>query len=462
MLVGIARRGHAFVSVSSMSTFEQSFRAKSRHKINALFPFHISSSSSPKRLYNNNAFSMDTIRGTPIPRSQAEQGHETTSQPKTSPSPPQHASTQSNSMENSTSTTPSSPPYLPSNDKSVFSTSPLFPHLASYNECIRPTLPSSPPIYNPFLFPKPIIIVSAQEKKERAARRTERRRVKQEQRLQARFTPLELAARKQKKLIHKQMTEAEALLFKEFCMKRELKRAKKARTALRPKEFPIIDIHADNDNNNDEGDSEREQVIITEDSGVGAETSTMNNPTFAGTVTIHDRLRAMSQALSEHAKECTRRTEPGRHSFYVDAAVSREDRMTGIAVVYKTDRRYWASEWTAKGYRICEALDQIEAEAWAIWQALQVILEKVHADRAIVKPQDPCSVAVVYSDCATALGWIRDASSKGGKVVKKIISQSAELQRLGVDIQLHWVQGHRNVPGNELADLVCKRARQPI
>ena len=364
-------------------------------------------------------------------------------------------------MGNSTSAIPSSPPYVPSNDKSVLSTSPLFPHLTSYDECVCPTLTSSSPIYDPFLFPKPTTIVSAQVKKERAARRTERRRVKQEQRLQARFTPLELAARKQKRLIRKQMTEAEALLLKEFCMKRELKRAKKVIRALRPKEFPIIDIHADDDNDDDKGDSEREQVIIAEDSEVGAETSTTNNATFAGTVTKQDRLRAMSQALSEHAKLCTRRAEPGRHSFYVDAAVSRENRMTGIAVVYKTDRRYWASEWTAKGYRIFEALDQTEAEAWAIWQALQSILEKVHADRAIVKPQDPCSVAVVYSDCASALEWIRDASSKGGKVVRKIIGQSVELQRLGVDIQLHWVQGHRNVPGNELADLVCKRARQP-
>lgn len=51
---------------------------------------------------------------------------------------------------------------------------------------------------------------------------------------------------------------------------------------------------------------------------------------------------------------------------------------------------------------------------------------------------------------------------KGGKVVQRIIAQSIESQRLGVDVQLHWLQGHRGIPGNELADLVAKRARLRI
>lgn len=115
-----------------------------------------------------------------------------------------------------------------------------------------------------------------------------------------------------------------------------------------------------------------------------------------------------------------------------------------------------------KGYRIHEALDQWDAEAWAIWQALQVVLDKVNADRAQVKPQDPCSLAVVYSDCKTVLRWIANGSLKDGNVVQKIIAQSIELQRLGVDVHLHWVLGHRDIPRNELADLVAKKAHQPV
>lgn len=96
-------------------------------------------------------------------------------------------------------------------------------------------------------------------------------------------------------------------------------------------------------------------------------------------------------------------------------------------------------------------------------QALQLILEKVHDDSKDAKPKDPCSVAVIYSDCIAALGRIGNERPCMGKAKQKVIAQSIELKGLGVEVQLHWVQGHRNVPGNELADLVSKKAaRQPV
>lgn len=145
-------------------------------------------------------------------------------------------------------------------------------------------------------------------------------------------------------------------------------------------------------------------------------------------MTIQDRLKAMGQALSANAKDSTFRTTPGRLSSYVDAAVSHENRLTGITVVHKTNRQDWASPWTANGYRIDEALGQIEADAWAIWQALQLTLGKVQADHAEMGPQDPCSVAVVCSDCKPTLEWIKKGILEGGKVVQRTIAQSIELQ----------------------------------
>ncbi len=235
-------------------------------------------------------------------------------------------------------------------------------------------------------------------------------------------------------------------------MKRELKRAKRTATFLET--FPTIDIHHDGD----QEDSACEQAIITQDSEIGAEIKAIETDTFAGLVVIQDRLSAMRQALSEHAKDGKLGIEPGRHSYHVDAAVF--PGMTGVAVVHKMVRQYWASPWIAKGYCIPETLDQEDAELWAVWQALQTILEQAHADRAKTKPQDPCSLAVVYSDCAWGLQRIENAGPAGGLVVQKIIAQSMELQRLGVDIHLHWVPGHRKIPGNELADDVAKRARR--
>lgn len=275
---------------------------------------------------------------------------------------------------------------------------------------------------------------------QRAIRRYHRLRL----RMEARFGPAEMALRDQRKIKRKQMKNLEAAHLKEACMKRELKRAKK--TKVSPSSFQTIDIH--------------ERVIMEQDS----EFDTKHNA-FVGQIQIQDRLSAMTQALSEHARDGTRRKEPGRHSSHVDASVSREYSMTGIAVVHKSHRQDWASSWTAKGYRIHEALDQEDAEEWAIWQALQLILEKVSTDRVHAKPHDPCSVAVVYSDSKPALDRIAKATSHDDVapvVTRKIVGQSRELYRLGVEVQLHWVPGHRKIPGNELADLVSKMARKPV
>ena len=245
-------------------------------------------------------------------------------------------------------------------------------------------------------------------------------------------------------------------------MKREIQRARKAATS--PSHFPTIDIHMEDDDDNKKLYMSQ-QSITGPDSAKGAECEVIEAKAFAGFVVIQDCLSAMRQAISEHTKDSALLTEPGRHSFHVDAAVSHRDGRTGIAVVHKTHRQYWDSEWTAMGYRIDEALDPNEAEAWAIWQALQITLEKVRADRAtstVLKPQEARSIAVIYSDCQAALRRIANGYSFDQKVVQKIVAQSRELQQLGVDVHLHWCPGHRGVPGHLLADLVSKRARRSL
>lgn len=178
---------------------------------------------------------------------------------------------------------------------------------------------------------------------------------------------------------------------------------------------------------------------------------------FEGDIVIQKHLDAMAQAVSEHTQDGQWRKESGRHSYYVDAAVSRENRLTGLAVVNMSHRQDRASTWTVQGYRMHIALEQHDAEACAIWQALQCVLDKVKADRVLEKPLEPCSLAVIYSDSKSALHSI--SNNSGGIKVQEIIRQSVELKQLGVGVQLHWVPGHRDVPGNELADLVSKKAR---
>lgn len=210
------------------------------------------------------------------------------------------------------------------------------------------------------------------------------------------------------------MKESEALLRKEACIKRELKRAK--RTALSPKDFET-GIRKDSDVD----DSACDHIVMGQDSETALGTSIEAS---VGLTMIHHNLSAMSQALAKHAKESTLRTEPGRHSFYVDAAVPRDDETTGIAVGAQNGPTVFGGPplWTAQGYRLLEALDQEDAKALGhLARTAFDFLEKAHADRAKVKPRDPCSVAVVYADCSCALQRIAMGGPRGGKVVQRII-----------------------------------------
>ena len=231
------------------------------------------------------------------------------------------------------------------------------------------------------------------------------------------------------------MKQSAAAHLKEACMKREIKRAK--RTKILPQTFQTIDIH----NGMDKNTSVSNGDMVMRGDGIIVDIRTPYLGVFAGQITMQDTPHAMRQATSEHTQHRALRTEPGRRSYHVDAAVSRENGLTGLAVVSKIDRQDWASPWTAKGYRIEEALCQVDAEACAIWQAMQLVLEKVRDDRANLEQvlgkagvgranlgQDPCSIAVIYSDCLTALERVVAVKLGSEKVVKKIIDSSIALQ----------------------------------
>lgn len=242
-------------------------------------------------------------------------------------------------------------------------------------------------------------------------------------------------------------------------MQGEAKRAKE--TLIFPQAFQTVDICETASVNESTGEvaSESEPVIDRQDDGVEVHLDVSSASVFAGQIIVQDHISAMRQALSEHTQDSVLRTMPGRYSYHVDASVSRQDGLTGFAVVNKVSREE-DSPWTARGYRIIQAMDQNEAEAWAIFQGLQVVKEKVQDDQA--NPgQDPCSVAIIYSDSQVAIQRVAKFPRRDAMVAQRIIDLSKELLQLGVEVHLHWVPGHKNVPGNELADLVAKKARLP-
>ncbi|KAL8910335.1 MAG: hypothetical protein Q9171_004379 [Xanthocarpia ochracea] len=223
-------------------------------------------------------------------------------------------------------------------------------------------------------------------------------------------------------------------------------------TKISPQSFQVIDTNEEtNADIGGHGECTLLMSTLRIEEAVGSDV-------FAGQITFQDHLGAMRQALSEHSRDGPRRKEPGRHSYHVGAALSDKHDRTGLAVVFKTHRQDWASSWTAKGYQIKKQLDRTDAGTWAIWQALELVLEKTYGDSGYEEPSDPCFLAVIYSDCQSALRRIGNLIRGGGIVAQRIRNQTEELQELGVNVELHWCPGHRRVPGNSLADRLAKEA----
>ncbi|KAL8921562.1 MAG: hypothetical protein Q9172_003961 [Xanthocarpia lactea] len=280
----------------------------------------------------------------------------------------------------------------------------------------------------------------------RQAHRDAKRRFRLEQRL----GPAGVAIRDQRKIKRRQLSESMASLLKEACMKRELKRA--MGTKISPQSFQVIDT---NEETNTDIGRPGECTLLMSTLRIK---EAVGSDVFAGQITIQDPLGAMRQALSEHSKDSPRRKEPGRHSYHVGAAVSDKHDRSGIGVVFKTHRQDWASSWTAKGYQIKKQLDRNDAKLWAIWQAMELVLEKTYVDSGYEEPSDPCSLAVIYSDSQSALRRIGNFITGGGIIAQRIRNQAEELQELEVNVELHWCPGHRRVPGNSLADRLAKEA----
>ena len=210
----------------------------------------------------------------------------------------------------------------------------------------------------------------------------------------------------------------------------------------------------------DDGPEEIDNEVIESTDYRSAIEDTRPNA-FAGKAMIQDRLGAVRQSLSEYTN-ATQLNDSGRHSFHVDAAVSREDNMTGLAVVHLAHRQDRASPWTAKGYRIHKRIDENEAEVWAIWKALVTILETVQTNCKNKHSQEPWSAVAIYSDSQHAVAKIGEGSLKNRRLMRKIALISRQLRQMQVEVELHWEPGHWEIPGNELADMVSKKARLPL
>ena len=272
-----------------------------------------------------------------------------------------------------------------------------------------------------------------------------RRWMKKRVRLLERLGPVKLAARDRRKIRSQKLKEGRAIvnaqltrLFKDTGMKGEWKKAMK--TQILPQSFQTIDV-------DEISDTDNESHLAQLDSTLGTELN-LDCHDFAGQIIIQNPLEAMRQAWYDGRKP----KGAGRHAFFADANHS------GIGVVFKTNPRNWTSPWTVKGYQISKRIDSTYAETLAIWKALEIILERTYYDSSQKAPSNPCSLAVIFTDSQGSLKSV-GKSADGGRIAQKIRQQARKLQGRGVNVQLHWVPGHKKIPGNALADRVAEVAK---
>ena len=70
---------------------------------------------------------------------------------------------------------------------------------------------------------------------------------------------------------------------------------------------------------------------------------------------------------------------------------------------------------------------------------------------------------IIYSDSQAALKAVRKAEPLAAQNLLRQVYEAADsLMSHGVVLRLQWVLGHRNITGNEKADLAAKKAAKTI
>lgn len=141
----------------------------------------------------------------------------------------------------------------------------------------------------------------------------------------------------------------------------------------------------------------------------------------------------------------------------------------GAAVVYKSfqSSQGWQERHFALPNEQCSTL----AELFAIAHGLAVATEEV----MILRSQDnigPGRMAtghsvVIFSDSTSALEQVRKLREKeavtnaqviSDPIIRKLVTRSQYLHRIGVRVELRWVPGHSGVEGNLRADAAALQA----
>jgi ribonuclease HI len=174
----------------------------------------------------------------------------------------------------------------------------------------------------------------------------------------------------------------------------------------------------------------------------GVERTTRTNPTTRGRVIIEGRSTAIEKASIASTRENNICTDGSRL----------ESGNVGCAVAWRAS----PTEWKAHKMHLGNNKEIFDAKLFAIAEALKL------ANRQLIGNKQTNTIQI-YTDSSAALQSMQDANPGPGKGITKIIVERERiLEHAGWKIEYHWVLGHSQVKGNEVADKAAKDAARNV
>jgi ribonuclease HI len=178
------------------------------------------------------------------------------------------------------------------------------------------------------------------------------------------------------------------------------------------------------------------QTAIGENNGV--ETITDSPISEKGNVTIKDR-----DAAANDGKRASSTTG----SIFTDGSTV-DSGYTGCSVVWRQTNR----EWRKERYNLGRRKEIYDAELYTIAEAVSLAY-----NRNIRTPDDVKTIHI-YSDSTAALKRLKDPNPSPSQwLIKKIAEMETMIEDPGHRAEYHWIPGHMDIKGNEIADKAAKR-----